>query len=945
MQPGLLAFFGDPKYPKPELELTAHVGWLVLVCLALLLTWALTRAESFRRGVLGREDPRVFAILRIGFALMTIQCFWNLEPYWRMLWSDEGIFLLEDARTRLGRTELRGWTSTDGFLGWWGLGRFVWGKQSLFFLHADPDFVRLYLWTFMGLLGLYAAGFRTRITGLICWFLMLGIYNRNALYLEGTDTVYRVFWFLMIFAPTGRAWSLDNWFRVWRERRRQQLGQRGFDVLRLLDRGVTLVWIALWGVAFLHVTQMPVWPLWLGLSGLFVVFVIQGFIESAADRGRPEDEPAPVVVYPLVPSWVRILMMAQLAAVYMTTGLVKTGHVWARGDALYFALNMDHFYRFENVTQVVSAPISLNLFRIATWITHYWEMCFPVVLVGMILRFGLQHRDQPWYREQQARRWRVWLGRLSLLGAYLVLYRINVLAYPWCKALVDGEPADPSLGLLRIHIVYAVAIPLAVVAWYAVGRWPLRLLKKGYQRGRLRIPPIVVDQHFLRAWFTGRRLWLTLGLSFHGFLILFMNIGMFPFIMLMTYAAYTESGPWLRVGRGIVERMRARPRLARLVPGNADELLGPGQDPSGARNDAPWWTRPYLLLAGAKTLLLMIARRRSTADLARVAREAGERDGRIPDLVVLVLALAGVGLIALRAHGYELNEELGKQWIKPAIRYWAYGAMAAALAFAWRRRNARDRAEMVGEGPPLAAGTLARTASLVFSLWHVAAVATTLFPSYPIFSSWRTVARRPTAEYVRVFSLTQSWKMFSPNPPRSNTFMQTVVVEQNGDRWDLRNNAFTDRPFPWIVNDRMRKMQRRMVGKGKWYLRYWASYQCREWTLATGRMPLEIEVNRLVTKIPKPEHVFRKGPYRPSDLKVYEKHVQTHQCERKGELPIYMKERHGLALSEEDLADKAKEAERADKRAQARRRSWERRKDFGGPEPSAEEPSAEEPPQ
>ena len=35
------------------------------------------------------------------------------------------------------------------------------------------------------------------------------------------------------------------------------------------------------------------------------------------------------------------------------------------------------------------------------------------------------------------------------------------------------------------------------------------------------------------------------------------------------YAAYTESGPWLRVGRWLVERMRARPRLARLVPSNA----------------------------------------------------------------------------------------------------------------------------------------------------------------------------------------------------------------------------------------------------------------------------------------------------------------------------------------------------------------------------------------
>jgi hypothetical protein len=932
---GLLAFFAKASYPKPEPEFAAHVGWLVLGCTAALLVWAWCRAESFRRGVLGREDPRVYAVLRVGVAIMTIQCFWNLEPYWRMLWSDEGIFLMDQARERLGRTEMRGWTTEDGFLGWWGVWRFVWGKQSLLYIHGHPDFVRTYLWVFLINLGLYAAGFRTRITGVVCWFLMIGIYNRNALYLEGTDTVYKVFWVLLILAPTGRAWSIDNYVRVWRERRRQRLDQRGFDKLLLVDRLASLSWVGLWGYLFLSAIDMPKGPLWLGLAGLAGFFVVQGVLHGLADDGQRD----PVIPYSLVPRWSRVLMMAQLAAIYTTTGLVKTGTVWARGDALYYALNMDHFYRFENLTQQISALVSLNLFRIATWVTHWWEMLFPVVIVGMILRFGHQHRDEPWYRAQQAVRWRVWLSRLALLSAYLLLYRINVLAYPFGMELVKGKAADPTFGLQTIHAVYAVAIPLAVAFWFVVGRRPLTLPFAGRKIKRLRLPRIVVDQEFLRRWLLGRRIWLGCGVAFHGFLILFMNIGMFPFIMLASYVAYTESPTWTRILRGLIVRLRSRPRLARLFPENADELVGPPQDPATAKDDSPWFLRPYLLLVGAWTLLLMLARRRDRSALAVVAAESRRREARIPDLVILGVAAAGFGLIALRSTGFEFSDVLRQKWLMVAINWWTLAVVVVAAILGLRRRSPDDAPGRLGKGPVIAAGSLTRTLSLLFCLWHATTVATILFPAYPIFAKWRAIAKRPFSPYTRVSGVTQSWKMFAPNPPRGNSFMQTIVVEADGDRWDLRSNAFSYRPNPWIFNDRMRKMQRRMVGKGKWYLRYWASFQCREWALATGELPQEIRVNKLVTPIPKPEVVWRNGPYVPRELKVRNKHVQTHECRRKGELPAYMKERYGLELSAQDLETQEREAERARKRAEARRRSWERRKDFGGTGPKPKPPS------
>ena len=97
-------------------ELGREVGWLCLTVVVCALAWAASRMASIRRSFLALEDPRMFAVLRIGVALMTIQCFWNLKPHWRMLFSDEGLFDLDDARTRYGSSALAGWTPDDGFL-------------------------------------------------------------------------------------------------------------------------------------------------------------------------------------------------------------------------------------------------------------------------------------------------------------------------------------------------------------------------------------------------------------------------------------------------------------------------------------------------------------------------------------------------------------------------------------------------------------------------------------------------------------------------------------------------------------------------------------------------------------------------------------------------------------------------------------------------------------
>lgn len=832
-----LRFLDDAKYTQVPPELAVDVGWLWLILASALLFWLWTRAESVRRSILSLEDPRTMAVLRIGFAIMTIQCFWNMKPYWRMLWSDEGIFLLEEARERLGRTSLSGWSSEDGFYDWWAIAKFFWSKYSFFFFKGSPEFVTAYMYAFAGVLLLYAAGVASRITGVLSMVMMCSIYNRNSLYLEGTDTVYRVFWILLIFCKTGHAWSFDNWLRC-----------------RILRR--------------------------------------RGKLQEIGEPPDPDKAP----IYRLIPAWPRYLMMAQLVGIYTQTGVVKTGSVWANGDALYYALNMDHFYRFEVYTQQLSAVFSTNIFKWMTYVTHWWEAGFGVLALGMFLKFGLDHREDGWYQEMERRRARMWLGRLALVGAYAALYKIFHDAYPYCinignnpvQAQVDARVAE---GLGLINAIFLVYLPLLIVIWCALRRWPVRLW--GPRKvGPVTIPGLRIDQRWVYRWFLGRRTWLTLGLCFHGILILFMNIGMFPFIMLMTYAAWFKGEEFAAAGSWLLRQLRKVRWLAWMAPERADRLM-------------------------------IAAQPTSTVPL---------RGRRVPDALVLLSAGIGVCLVIYRITAENLDKDL----LTDYVYLWIGGTFAVAAIFRFIGRKGPSVSLWQG-GPALAYGTLGRTLALAATLWHGSAVTFTLFPSYPIFAKWRGQGRAIFSKWTSGSGTSQSWRMFAPNPPRANSFMKTVVVEPDGDRWDLRNNSYTYRPFPWIWNDRMRKMHRRMVGKGKWYLKYWSAYHCREWLLATGVYPTKIEVFKIVTRIPSPEQVAKKGWYRPRDLPAKETLVETHRCPKEG-LPIYMKERYGFEVTDEDRQRAEKEAERQARGVENRKKAWERRRDFGGEGPT--KPSA-----
>lgn len=939
---GLVALFlkETPKYPDFPPEFATQVGWMIFAAVALVVFYAWTRAHSVRRALLALEDPRTMAILRIGFGLFTILCFLNLYPYWRMLWSDEGVFDMAYAQDRMGRGALRAWTPETGFFGlhtgevffpyvfdvdadlsfaerfeqWrgWSIGVFLWNKPSLHYFYGSPSFVVSYMLVFFAVLGLYTVGLWSRVMGVIAWLMMSGVYNRNALYWEGTDTVYRSFWFILLFAKTGHAWSIDNMLRCRRLRAKGLLDEPDDPTRRRLSDGALYFGL---GAVFL---SMGIWTvtadipiLWAGCFAAAVSFVVLG-VRARGKTSAPSREDAPSTakqepVYRQIPAWPRYLFMLQLAAIYITTGAVKTGSVWAEGDSLYYALNMDHFYRFEYFTQWVSSIFGLNLFRVNSWVTHYWERLFPLIFLGVGLKFHLEFREEPWF-EKQAVLWRRVLSWAAMLGAYLLIYRIVLITTPFCTPLVNDQVQDTAYKAVLIHVFFAGVFPLYALAWIALGRWPLTLFRGGKSLGPLtkkfawlKIPELHITQETLRAWIFGRRIWLTLGVIFHGTLIVFMNIGMFAPIMLMTYAGFVRGDEWVRLFRWL--RKHARGPLRRKAPG------------------VDWW------LADAQAPEHVPVKGRS-----------------VPDVLVLAFGLAGAWLI------YQKVEKV--EWVETATYWWLAAIVAIALVF--RFLPPKPSTLTGNRRPALAYTALGRALALFAVVWHSSAVALHLFPSYPIFSKWRSPARAVHSSWLRGTGTSQGWQMFAPNPPRSNTFMKTVVVLENGDRWDLRNNAYhygergstPSRPSPWIFNDRMRKMQRRMVGKGKWYLRYWADFHCREWMLEHGEMPKEIDVRKYVNRIPGPKVTSYwvpdqfKGrqdrssgatvgePYDPRLLKTREHPVQTHKCKEK-DLPVFMKERYGLPISGEERAKAEREEAQRVRKFSTRKSSWDRRKDWG----------------
>ncbi|HGG58184.1 MAG TPA: hypothetical protein ENK31_10345, partial [Nannocystis exedens] len=240
---------------------------------------------------------------------------------------------------------------------------------------------------------------------------------------------------------------------------------------------------------------------------------------AAILRGGARRLPLPA----LIPAWPVRLMMIQLAVIYGTTGVLKNGITWFDGTALYYALNLDHFYRHPDQIPLVVGLQRIGLLPLLTWVTKIWEVFFPLVLVGLgVQAFEREAGDRRlWGQAGRARRL---LSYACLAGVFLLLAYLGALAtlYYYDEKLSPWPTLD-RVTAARMVQVLALLLPAVTIGLFFGLR---RRAPRAYA--------------WVLRWLLGRRLWLGLGAAMHVCIELLMNVGTFVQVMLAIYPL------WLR---------------------------------------------------------------------------------------------------------------------------------------------------------------------------------------------------------------------------------------------------------------------------------------------------------------------------------------------------------------------------------------------------------------
>lgn len=117
-----------------------------------------------------------------------------------------------------------------------------------------------------------------------------------------------------------------------------------------------------------------------------------------------------------VPVWCRRILQLQIAVVYTTTGLLKTGATWkVDGTAIYYSL-VNPYNRHVDAAAYL-APLQPYLLRPLTWLVLVWEVAFAAFVALLWLREGTGRR---WFPDLR----RAWLGFgvAMHLGIWAMMY-------------------------------------------------------------------------------------------------------------------------------------------------------------------------------------------------------------------------------------------------------------------------------------------------------------------------------------------------------------------------------------------------------------------------------------------------------------------------------------------------------------------------------------------
>ena len=504
----LLAFLDDKVVNADAVALSPTMGWLLLAAAVFAALIFIAGSERWRRWWLTAEDPRSIAVFRIVFAFFVMANINGMWEYFTFLYTDEGIFPADVARQVFASQQFAGFGDgmaqgePYGFFDAAGFWQFLQGpKWSLLYFWDSPTFFWAHWAAFHVAAIALLVGFRTRLAGILTWFLMNSILVRNHLGWEGTELVFRCMLAYLILARSGHAYSVDNWLRCRKLRKQGRLSERD------------------------------------GPGG--------GAGAPPSDEHPEGLEP----IFRLIPSWPRKLIMLQLATIYITTGTLKTGSVWMHGDSLYYALNLDHFYRVP--PQYLSSLAGTTVFRGMTYAVKIGQTGFSLILIGLITRELIKQKVPP------LSTLRAWMMRLAFAGLIVTTAAIGMVAWP-----VHFTPKVPawSFGVFWIALWGGI--------WLLWRKLTYKPWKVGKLFGRKLAQEAVIDRQWLCRWILGRRVLLVFHLAFHAHIFTLMNVGQFQTGMLSVTFAFLHGREIATLLRDIGYRLSRigipMPRNARL---------------------------------------------------------------------------------------------------------------------------------------------------------------------------------------------------------------------------------------------------------------------------------------------------------------------------------------------------------------------------------------------
>jgi hypothetical protein len=229
---------------------------------------------------------------------------------------------------------------------------------------------------------------------------------------------------------------------------------------------------------------------------------------ARCDRAWAIDAPRDRLV--AIPAWPRVLGLLSLLPLFFVNGLVKTGDGWAEGRTLHYLLVHPDYARWE--PSWITPTISLWMLRPATWTVHAFELLYPLVVIGTIVR---------WHRSAGGSR------------AVSPAQRVGWIALAVCGWLL-ADAALPDDARWRLSGAVASLGVIAVVI--------AAITRRSF--GLSAIAP----------WILGRRVLCTLQVVFTGTLIAMTDLGWFVPLALATVLLHFEGDELARA----VDRVRRR---------------------------------------------------------------------------------------------------------------------------------------------------------------------------------------------------------------------------------------------------------------------------------------------------------------------------------------------------------------------------------------------------